>query len=272
MYLDESGNHQMDAKGIANNRYLGVVGTIVDMTHHYPAVLCPAMESLKRAFFGNDPDDRVILHREDIVGRRNVFSRLSNPDEALRFNKALCQFVAASDVGVIAVVIDKQGHYARYGLGAMHPYHYCAKVLMERYFFWLRHRRAAGDAMAESRGARENEALQAAWRGFYSNGTGHISGERLARLISTDEIKIRTKDANIHGLQLADIIATAATDNVLMCHFEKNQFRHPLDRFIHDGVASKYHCNPASGMKKGYGQVFLSGMPELVGANKKDSC
>jgi Protein of unknown function (DUF3800) len=105
------------------------------------------------------------------------------------------------------ILIDKHEHAKRYGEWQYNPYHYCMLALVERYVLWLRRNHLTGDVLAESCGKREDKALKTAFRYIYENGTENIPPETVQQHLTSREIKLQSKDANICGLQLVDMIA-----------------------------------------------------------------
>ncbi|MGC8826193.1 MAG: hypothetical protein ACP5TV_04215 [Anaerolineae bacterium] len=95
-------------------RYLGLTGCIVE-TEVYRTSFQPALEALKQKDFPHNPDDPIILHRNDIINRRGAFWRLRDNDARCRFNENLLQFLEQQNYLLITVVIDKKTHIERYG-------------------------------------------------------------------------------------------------------------------------------------------------------------
>jgi len=84
------------------------------------------------------------------------------------------------------------------------------EVLVERYYFYLSIKGAAGDVMIESRGGKEDIRLKKSFRKILENGTHFISQEKLQTTVTSKELKVKPKMLNISGLQLADLIAHPA--------------------------------------------------------------
>lgn len=78
--------------------------------------------------------------------------------------------------------------------------------MLDRYCGWLNHKGSIGDVLAESRGGVEDRNLAQAYSDVISNGTMQFSPEHFASLTSRD-IKLKKKQHNIAGLQLADLLA-----------------------------------------------------------------
>ena len=61
--------------------------------------------------------------------------------------------------------------------------------------------------MFESRGGKEDMRLKESYRKIFENGTDWIKSEDIDDTISSKELKIKPKSANISGLQVADLLA-----------------------------------------------------------------
>jgi len=255
LYIDESGDHAYGEIEDPTKRYLGLTGVIVE-GESYRTQFQPALEQLKQTHFPHNPDEPVVLHRTDLVNRRGPFWRLRNPQNEQRFNEDLLRFLVDQDYRLVTVVIDKKAHIERYGKAAYHPYHYCLAALMERYCDFLNHFSAQGDVMAESRGGTEDRQLRAAYRMLYENGTYLHDATFFQRVLTSNEIKLKPKAANIAGLQLADLLAYPCKQDILA---KKGKIEDPGEVFGKDiwrCVAFKYNRH-RDGQVKGYGQVFL---------------
>jgi hypothetical protein len=114
LYLDESGDHIFKDLDNPAKRYLGLTGCIIEKDF-YQNVFQPDLEKLKRDHFTYDPDDPVIIHREDIINFRRSFWRLRDERARKAFNRDLLDFLKNHEYIIISVVIDKKTHRERYG-------------------------------------------------------------------------------------------------------------------------------------------------------------
>lgn len=119
------------------------------------------------------------------------------------------------DYTVITVCLDKKHIVETYGSWRRDPYHYCMAILLERFNFWLRRRGIQGDVMAESRGGKEDKRLKESLKNLWANGREYVNPEQFQSSLSSREIKIRPKTANVAGLQLADLIAHPSRSEIL---------------------------------------------------------
>ncbi|MCY7411294.1 MAG: DUF3800 domain-containing protein [Chitinophagales bacterium] len=107
-------------------------------------------------------------------------------------------------------MLDKQELNTNYAASWKYdPYHYCQEIILERYRLLLDINYAVGDVMIESRGGKEDMRLKKSFRRLMDVGTQFLSPEKLSQHITSKELKVKAKGANIAGLQLADLIAHA---------------------------------------------------------------
>lgn len=163
-----------------------------------------------RTYFLSHPDNPVILHRKKIVYRKPPFSVLKDPEVEQSFNRDLLKKLGSWNYSVISVIIDKQEHNQRYATWKFDPYHYCMEILVERFRLLLDISGAHGDMMFESRGGKEDTRLKRSFRRIMDGGTHHIGNQDLMNHFTSKELKVRSKTANISGLQIADLIAHPA--------------------------------------------------------------
>ncbi|MDP2061117.1 MAG: DUF3800 domain-containing protein, partial [Flavobacteriaceae bacterium] len=107
----------------------------------------------------------------------------------------------------ITVLIDKLEHQNKYSTWRYDPYHYCMAIILERYYLRLKDVGCVGDMMFESRGGKEDLRLKESFRKIYEHGTDWVNASNLQNTITSKELKIKPKLANIAGLQVADLVA-----------------------------------------------------------------
>ncbi|MGB9887121.1 MAG: DUF3800 domain-containing protein [Moorellales bacterium] len=282
LYIDESGDHTYGRKEQGNliltvkkrevsipfdhypellevqRRYLGILGCIVE-TEAYRRSFRPALEELKQRHFPHDPDEPVILHRSDIVGKRGPFWRLRDLEAEKAFNTDLLNFLSEQRYVLIVVVLDKKSHIERYGDAAYHPYHYCLTVMLERYCGFLNFCNGEGDVVAESRGGVEDRELKEAYRYVYTHGTQFREPRFFQRALTSKEIKLKKKELNIAGLQIADVLAYPLKQQVLMERgkISPKELKGEFTEQLVATVKGKFNRNRYTGRVEGYGKVFL---------------
>ncbi|MGN0960943.1 MAG: DUF3800 domain-containing protein [Christensenellales bacterium] len=214
MYIDESGNSDIGINAGENNRFLCLTGVIFDLDY-VNTEFSKEFEDFKRKYFGFNADNPVILHRKDIMNYRGKFKVLKDEEVRKNYNKELFENLSKWKFSIISVLLDKKEIVDVYGQWAKHPYHFCLEVLLEKYSIFLKYNRAIGDVMIESRDKEDDRRLSEVYRDMYKNGTAYVSGEDLRDYLSSVEIKIKPKTANIAGLQIADLLVTNIRNRIL---------------------------------------------------------
>lgn len=279
LYVDESGDHRygknntlfttMQFRGktikyphddyieLEDNqkRYLSLTGCIIEK-EFYDGTFCIEMETLKKNHFNYDPDDPIIFHREDMVNKRNSFYRLRDPIKEATFNNDFLDFLHNMEYKIITVVIDKKNHIEKYGKTAYHPYHYCLMAILERYCGLLSYLNAKGDVLAESRGGNEDQKLKMAYKELYNSGSKWRSNVHFQSALTSKEIKLKKKNDNIAGLQLADSLAHPLKEYVLIKYGRMSK-QEDFGTVIVKTVKRKFNKHLFNGRIEGYGTIFL---------------
>jgi len=205
LYLDESGDHVYRATSEIAHRFLCLLGCWFKNPDYVQ--FHEALEVLKARHFHHHPDNPVILHREDIINARKAFKVLQDEKKRARFDAELLEIIEAAEFRVVAVVIDKASLRDEYGDTAAHPYHLGLGFMLQRFAGYLNHINRVGDVMAEARGGVEDLLLKGSYSRVYEQGIWRItSAGYFQSALSSRELKLREKKANISGLQLADIL------------------------------------------------------------------
>jgi len=207
IYIDEVGNPDLKSSVNPDHRFLSLTGVIFEL-EYVKTTFQPQIEELKTKYFNSHPDEPVILHRKELVYRKNDFSRLKDSAIEKAFNNELLTLITKWEFQVITVVLDKLEHNESYdNTWKYDPYHYCQEILIERYRLFLKLRNAKGDVMIESRSGKEDMRLKKSFRKLMENGTHYLTSDELKENITSVELKVKNKMANIAGLQLADLLA-----------------------------------------------------------------
>jgi hypothetical protein len=210
MFIDESGSHTTKRLDDPANRYLCLIGLIFgDLEEH------DLIESLRRFKIKHFGNAEVVLHRDDIVKRRGQFEVLKDRAKSQCFDSELLALAENVKYSAVSVTIDKLEHVQRYKVWNKEPYHYCLEVLLERFVMHLDHNNGCGDIMIEARDKKLDAKLRRPYQYLYTQGTSdglalRMPAKRIQARMTSREIKIRSKTANIAGLQLADIFANPA--------------------------------------------------------------
>lgn len=206
LYIDESGDHVYRKTIETSHRYLCLLGCWFQNPDYLE--FHNQLEKFKQAHFPHHPDNPVILHREDMINARGVFKSLQDEKVKEKVDADLLEIISTANFRVVAVVIDKGALSNAFGVSASHPYHLGLGFMMQRYAGYLNHINRVGDIMAEARGKQEDNLLEASYNRVYNQGVwGVTSAAYFQSSLSSKNIKLENKKANISGLQLADILA-----------------------------------------------------------------
>lgn len=254
LYIDESGDHVFRQLDEEAHRYLCILGCWfrADQYRDFHRQL----EAFKQAHVPHNPDEPLILHREDIINRRGPFWRLRDSTASAAFDVGLLRVVSSAQYAIVAVVIDKKRLYEAYDAPA-HPYHLAIGFMLQRYCGYLNHINRHGDVMAESRGAKENRLLGASYEWCYERGVwGYTPASAIQQALTTRKLKIEQKSANIAGLQLADVLSNPVRRGILL---EMGEIADEPSRFAAQMIEvaeHKFNRHLYTGQVWGYGKVF----------------
>jgi hypothetical protein len=255
LYVDESGDHTCNKLDHPAHRYLALLGVWFRQGDEYNA-FAEDLERFKGIFFGRRPDNPVVLHRSDIINRKGAFGVLCDDNKRALFDAGLLDVISRARFKMVGVVLDKHAHQDR-GLYSFHPYHYCLASMLECYSGWLNYNGSVGDVMAESRGKEEDLQLKQAYRRVYESGSRAFGHEKHQRVLSSKDIKVQPKRANIAGLQLADVLAYPVKQRLLV---QKARIPDPGDVFgkkLCGAALPKFNFNERTGVLDGYGVNWL---------------
>lgn len=256
MYVDESGDHAYNLLEEDSHRYLSLLGIWFAMSDY--RFFSENLNKLKDEIFGKKNNLPVILHRDDIVKKRRWFGALNNKKLNNKFESRLTDLILRTSFTICCVIIDKKKHIEKYKV-PIHPYHYCMGVLMERYCGWLKYQKQRGDIMVESRGKTEDIKLKEVYENIYSKGTNEIESDVFKNTLTSKDLKIKPKTANISGLQLADILAYPVKKG---CLIEKGlitstSWGSDFSSKIYSIVEMKFNRNELTQDVWGYGKKII---------------
>jgi len=255
LYIDEVGNPGLECSKDPRHRYLSLTGIMMELGY-VDTIVFAELENLKRKYFHSHVDDPVILHRKELVNQKYPFHSLRNEKIRKEFDQDLLRLLEDLEYTVVTVVIDKFEHKTRYQVWQQDPYHYCLRILLERYVLFLKDLELTGDVMAESRGGKEDMRLKKSYRRVFEEGTEYVSSEMFESYLTSRELKVKQKSNNIAGLQIADLIAHPSFKSTLA---RKN--RQSLPSNYGGKIAlilekKKYYRSPA-GKIDGWGRKWL---------------
>jgi hypothetical protein len=204
VFVDESGDHSL---AVINPQYpLFVLALCILPRAAYVQQVTPAVRNLKFELFGHD---QVILHEHDIRKKTGPFALLNKERRDMLLNR-LTEIIAAAPMTLVAVVIDKARHKARYS-APDHPYHLALKYGLERVHAFLAQQGQAErttTVVCEARGAREDKEIELAFRRV-------CDGDNRSKRPYPMSIVVADKKSNSEGLQLADLVARPVGLHVL---------------------------------------------------------
>ncbi len=196
VFVDESGDHSL---AVVNPDYpMFVLAFCILPLAAYIDQVTPAVRRLKCELFGHD---LVILHEHDIRKKTGPFALL-NKERRDWLMTRLTETIAAAPMTVVAVVIDKVRHKARYATPE-HPYHLALKYGLERVHDFLDIQGQGAritTVVCEARGAKEDKEIELVFRRV-------CDGDNGLRRSFPLSIVVADKRSNSEGLQLADLVA-----------------------------------------------------------------
>lgn len=221
VFVDESGDHSLES--IDSEYPVFVLSFCVVRKDVYLNALVPRVKEIKLKAFGHD---FIILHENDIRRKKGAFSKLSKePREAFLNN--LTTVIEGLDFTLIAVVIDKTKHKAKYNKPE-HPYHLALQFGLERLYSYLCLMGEQGrvvHVICEARGQKEDNELELAFRRV-------CDGDNRSRKNYPFNIIIADKKTNSEGLQLADLIARPVGLSVIRPDQENRAYNVLKEKFF----------------------------------------
>lgn len=210
LFFDETGNGDLDAaEKSPNERYLSITGIVIRQDHHDNYVT-RRLNKLKADLFGATPAKPVILHRREIMRREGPFAALHSEHARREFDARMSALVAETVVVAFTASIDKLEHKQRYTVWQYSPYHYVLECMVERFVRWLEKTDRRGDVVGEARNPTHDQQLRRAYKRLFARGNNYMNAERFANRVTSGEIKLVAKTANVAGVQIADILAHPA--------------------------------------------------------------
>lgn len=196
VFVDESGDHSL---GSINADYpIFVLAFCIMPCAAYVDLVTPAVRRLKYGLFGHD---LVILHEHDMRKKTGPFAQL-NKERRDALTNGLTEVIEAAPITLIAVVIDKVKHKAKY-VSPDHPYNLALKYGLERVYAFMcgvgqQDRQTA--VVCEARGAKEDKEIELVFRRV-------CDGDNRTQKPYPFNIVVADKKTNSEGLQLADLVA-----------------------------------------------------------------
>jgi hypothetical protein len=216
-----------------------------------------ALESLKTKYLPHHPDDPVVLHRSDMISARKAFKNLR--DDAIRaeFDEEILGAIRRAQFKLVAVVIDKHELRLQHGEASAHPYHLGLGFLLQRFAGYLNHINRVGDVMGEARGGEEDRMLKESYKWVFERGAWWMKAEAFQSALTSRELKLKPKSANIAGLQLADLLGHPVKQWVLNYFGHSEDEPAPFAGRLMKVVESKFNRHLYDDRLEGYGIVLF---------------
>lgn len=220
LYIDETGDHTYKQLDNPDTQYLGLTGVLFKKSY-YDANVQPELEKLKQRIFKYDPDDPPILVRSLIIHHKRWFYVLQDNELNKQWEEGIISFLQnlQGHAWIFSVIIDKKSHLINYPMHTFDPYSYSLSVLLNRVRGFLVKNNGQADVVAEGRGKMEDQQIKAAYCDLRRDGSLYgKTGEYYKQAYPQEELIIKSKDNNIAGLQIADIIAFGQKVQTLISH------------------------------------------------------
>lgn len=209
VYLDETGDHSLE-KEDKDFPVFALVMMVCD-EEAYRETLVPMVNRLKFDYFGHEC---VIIHSRDIRKAQGDFGFLTAPAARQPFYERINEIMLMPGYDLIATVIRKQDHRAKYGRNAANPYDLALTFALERLLPLLE---SEGQKqvylIAEARGKKEDDELRLSFLNAVTYGTDYVSAERFRRI--KFHLRFKPKAMNVVGTQLADLAAYPIARHVI---------------------------------------------------------
>ena len=230
MYIDETGDHSL-SKIQKSYPIFVLCGVICDESYHNDE-LTSKLNELKLKHFNTD---QIILHSKEMTHPQGAshegYAKFMDADFRRKFYADFEKMLGSLDVTVVACVIMKSKHFAKYGLEAKDPYLLSFDNLLNRLVFELKSGQK-GKFVAESRDTVLDNQLEISYLSSRVEGTSMVRPAEIAQKLESG-IAFRKKHDNIAGLQLADMVATPIARHFL------NKPERPGNQLSYDVVFSK---------------------------------
>lgn len=208
LFLDESGDHNLIV--IDPQHPIFVLGGVVVEQNYAVGELTDKVNAFKKDLFGTTD---IVLHTADFTRQKNGFEQMKDRGFCVNFYHKLNQLIESLDITILACAIKKEEHFDKYRIAAVDPYHLSLNILVERFCFMVGAKGPKGKIIAEARDAILDRQLELAWLNSKISGTQYLKAVDINARI--EMLSLKTKQDNIAGLEIADIIITPIARAVL---------------------------------------------------------
>lgn len=219
LYTDEVGHASFKNCELADRRFLSLTGVACRL-EDVRTTVSPELTRIKEAHFDAHPDDEppLVLHRKDLLDRRGPFNRLLDPERGRAFDAAIYDALERWPYTVFTAVLDKHAFQEQRPASRPEAYAHVLGALVACYARWLGDRQSRGDVLVESRGGKEDMALKRAFHLLVTSGGPDTPADEIRPAMNSDQLKVSRKQANVPGLQLADLLAHPSAGAVQAGH------------------------------------------------------
>ena len=200
LFLDESGDHNLIK--IDDQYPIFVLGGVI-IDDNYISTLNKKVDMFKQELFGSTD---IILHTADISRNKNGFEKLKDTKFRNNFFEKLNVLMSELEYSIVACVIKKDEHIKKYDQSAIDPYILSLNVIIEKFYFYLKHQKQFGSIIAEKRDRTLDHELELSWLDLKIRGTKHLKGSVIEDTITN--LILEHKHLNNNALQLADLIVS----------------------------------------------------------------
>lgn len=205
LYIDETGDHSL-SKIQKSYPIFVLCGIICDEKYH-DGELTDFVEKLKLKHFGTTD---IILHSKEMTHPQGAshasYVRFMDEDFRRKFYADFEKMLFKLDIKIVACVIMKNKHFAKYGLEAKDPYLLSFDNLLNRLVFELNNGQKGG-VVAESRNGILDNQLELSYLTARIEGTNKVQASELKQKLA-GSVKFSRKADNVAGIQIADMVAT----------------------------------------------------------------
>lgn len=257
MFIDDTGDVKPEATNHPQRRFGGIVGIIFDLDYLRNRFE-PSFERLRCEHFPRRGDaSPPILHLRKMkqANLKGPFACLANEASRARWEAACYRMYEIATYHVISVCVDKVAFYAQHPNWTGSFYELLVGNAIERYFYFLRGR-GTGDVVTEATNCDLDDELKKLYRKFYESGTDHIPAHRLRPVLTSKEIKIKPKSANVAGLQMADLLASTCFSHCKRIYAGGPAFDPFAMRVAELLEHRKFYRDERTGDPHGFGRVW----------------
>ena len=212
MFIDESGDHNLDPKKIDTTYPVFVLAGCVFDEDYYNGTFVPAFNAFKKTLFGGDD---ICLHTLEMSrpekSKNKRFLLFRDKHFRAKFYRELNKLIENTEVTLISCAIQKSKYVEKYGLSALDPYLLSFDNLVNRLIYDLK--KDKGKIFAEKRFDNLDQQLEIAWLNIKVSGTDKVKPAEIKDRI--ENLQLINKRANDAGLQLADLVANPIGRHVL---------------------------------------------------------